>query len=92
MELKYKFDEYDYEYETDVDWEITRDEFAKEFGLDKTTAKNIIVEFHLWEELEERYEEYITEYYEDDAYEQFLEDRACDNDPDDFYGVSRRYD
>lgn len=92
MRLKYKFDGYDYDYETDIDWEITRDLFSKEFGINKTTAKNIISEFHLWTELEERYEEEITKHYEDEAREQFEEDREYDKDPEDYYGVSRRYD
>ena len=92
MKLKYEFDGYDYDYEPDIDYDIIVDYFAKDFGIDRNKAKMIIREFSLWEELEEYYEGYLTDYYENEAYEQYLEDREYDKDTEGFYGVSRRYD
>lgn len=94
MKLKYKFDDNDYEYE--INDKIKNEEllyyFMKEFNIIRSVAEDIIDEFELWKKLEERYEDDLTSDYYDEAFEQYKEDEKYDKDPEDFYGVSRKYD
>lgn len=90
MKLKYKFDNNDYEYEI-KDEEVLK-HFMKEFDIIRSVAKEIVNEFELLKKLEERYEDDLTNDYYDEAYEQYKEDKKFDKDPEDFYGVSRKYD
>lgn len=90
MILRYKFEDNIYEYEIDDDEVV--EQFMREFGTSKVASKDIIDEFDLWDELQERYEYDLTVAYEDEAFEQYKEDIKYDKDPEDFYGVSRKYD
>lgn len=90
MKLKYKFDNNDYEYEI-KDEEVLK-HFMKEFDIIRSVAKEIVNELELLKKLEERYEDDLTNDYYDEAYEQYKEDKKFDKDPEDFYGVSRKYD
>lgn len=97
MKIKYKFDGYDYEYETDgEELDLLLDIFKEYYGVNHITAKDIICDFSLWDVLEEvlaeRYMDRIMDYFEDEAREQFEEDREYDKDKEGFYGVSRYYD
>ena len=40
----------------------------------------------------EKYMDALLEHYEEEAREQFEEDRECDKDTEGYYGTSRRYD
>ena len=90
MKLKYKFDNNDYEYEI-KDEEVLK-HFMKEFDIIRSVAKEIVNELELLKKLEERYEDDLTNDYYDEAYEHYKEDKKFDKDPEDFYGVSRKYD
>lgn len=97
MKLKYKFDGYDYDYETGNDvLDLLFELFKDEYGLDHVTAKYIVDDFKLWNDLEEvigeKYMDEIKEHYKEEAREEFEEDRKFNKDPEGFYGVSRRYD
>ena len=97
MKLKYKFEGYDYDYETGNDvLDLLFDMFKEEYGLEHVQAKYIVDDFKLWNDLEDiigdKYMDAIKEHYEQEAYDEFLEDREYDKDPEGYYGVSRRYD
>lgn len=93
MKLKYKFDGYDYEYEPNDLCDALEYLFKNKYGLTIIQARDIIKELNLWDDLEEKFgeskKEEITEWYENEAREQFEEDREYDKDKEGFYGVSR---
>ena len=94
-ELVYQFgDEYhDDEYSYYVDYgdiyDFLEDEFAKDYGLKKQVAKDIIDDLFLWDTLEEIYEEAILEHWYAEALEQQRDDKEYDSDIYSYYGVSR---
>ena len=97
MKLKYEFDGYDYEYEpSDNIINLLFDLFKEEYGLEHVQAKYIVDDFQMWDLLEdvigEKYMDALLEHYEEEAREQFEEDRECDKDTEGYYGTSRRYD
>lgn len=97
MKLKYEFDGYDYEYEpSDNIINLLFDLFKEEYGLSHVQAKYIVDDFQMWDLLEdvigEKYMDALLEHYEEEAREQFEEDREYDKDPEGYYGTSRRYD
>lgn len=77
MKLKYNFDGYEHEYEPDDILDILFELFKDEYGLDHATAKYIVDDFKLWNDLEdiigEKYKEEIKEHYEEEAREDFEE-------------------
>ena len=77
MKLKYNFDGYEHEYEPDDILDILFELFKDEYGLDHITAKYIVDDFKLWDDLEDiigdKYKEEITEHYEEQAREDFEE-------------------
>lgn len=97
MKLKYNFDGYDYEYETGNNvLDVLFGLFKEEYGLNHTQAKYIVDDFEMWDLLEEvigeKYMDALLEHYEDEAREEFEEDRDYDKDKEGYYGVSRRWD
>lgn len=78
-----------FEYYADDTSEIIEQCFRKEFGTNLTQTREIIDEFGLWEELEEKYEEQIKKYYEEEAYEMYKDQCEYESDPYSYYGVSR---
>jgi hypothetical protein len=79
MKLKYNFDGYEHEYEPDNILDLLFELFKDEYSLNHITAKYIVDDFKLWDDLEdiigEKYIDEIKEHFEDEAREDFEEAR-----------------
>ena len=87
----YEFDDEEFEYDVGYNkiHDILVELFMKDYGLSLITARNIIDDYELYEALEEIHEDYLYELFEEDAREQFEDNREYRNDPYSYYGVSR---
>ena len=91
IELIYEFDGDDYEYNADYSdaCDVLTQEFAKDYGISEEAAKRIIDDYDLWESLEDCYNDVLLEYFEDEAYDAYLDGKDYSNDPYSYYGVNR---
>lgn len=71
--IKYVFDDTICKYEPDVAElnDLIYRLVAKEYGIPKETAKKIVDDLWIYDACEERYEDDIREYFEQEAYETF---------------------
>lgn len=88
MELHYHFGrdgEEDYDYEVndkDLQHALTRIATPEEVALAEEQGS--------FDELAEQYEDELESWFEDDAREEFRDYKLLKNNPDSYYGVSRR--
>ena len=77
-----------FEYDVGDTSKVVEQCFMNEFGTTLIQTREIIDEFNLWEELEERYEDEIKEYFRDEACEAYADSKEYESDPYSYYGVS----
>ena len=87
----YEFDGVEFEYEVDYKnvHDVLEKKFMDDYGLTPNVARNIIDDYGLWEALEENHKDYLLELFEDDARNEYEENREYNKDPYSYYGVSR---
>lgn len=64
-------EEYEFEVSTDDLYEAIYELFADAYDISKDSAKNIVDEFDLYDQLEELFEDEIKEYFEEEAMEEW---------------------
>jgi len=69
------FTSYDYEVDYKKVFVVIYKTFAKFYKIPQETAKQIIAEFDLYDSCLEFFEEEIKDYFNDDAYQQYCEDK-----------------
>ena len=89
--LCYEFDGEEFEYDVDYGsiYDTLVKKFADDYGLTINVANGIIDDYGLWDDLESIHEEYLLELYEDDARNEYEENKEYRKDPYSYYGVSR---
>ena len=89
--LVYEFEDEEFEYDVDYGsiYDTLSRKFADDYGLTINVANDIIDDYGLWDDLESIHEEYLLEYYEDDARNEFEDNKEYRKDVYSYYGVSR---
>lgn len=89
-EIYYDFDDNEFLYEADEYRlnEYIETLFENEYSVTKEQAQRIIENFDLYESLEEIYEEQIKDFFEDLAYEEYVDSCEYRKDPLGYYGIS----
>lgn len=64
-------EEYEFEVELDDLYEAIYELFADAYDISKDSAKNIVDELDLYDQLEELFEDEIKEYFEEEAMEEW---------------------
>lgn len=80
-------DDYTYEVDYDEVYDFIVEQFDNEYHVGRNTARSIIDDFDLWEQLEEYYDEAIKDNWFDEAMEQRDDDIAY-QDKYSYYGIS----
>lgn len=75
VKLEYEFNKARHTYYPDMGKvnDFVEQEFAKDYGLHIATARNIIDDYYLYEELYENMEDRIKEAFLEEAYQDFLD-------------------
>lgn len=92
MTIHYDFDGEEYEFEPDNAEliEVIISLFSKEFEIDEDKSKNIISAFDLYDDLEEIYFEDIENRFEEEAKNEYLDNKEYRRNPLGYYGMSEK--
>ena len=91
IELIYDFDDNEYEYNADYKeaCKVLVSEFAKDYKISEEAAERIIEDYGLFDCLEDCYNDALLDYFEDEAYDAYLDGNDYDKDPYSYYGLNR---